>query len=109
MSSITSHVLDTTRGRPAAGIPVILDFQVSNQQWKFIARGVTDADGRIQSFVTPGVHLDKGTYRLTFEIESYELGFYPSIVLVFRMDNPSEHYHIPLLLSKFGYTTYRGS
>jgi 5-hydroxyisourate hydrolase len=109
MNSITTHVLDTTRGRPAAGIPVKLDFHVSDQEWKELGRGVTDADGRIRTLMDPGAGLTKGVYRLTFDVESYQRGFYPHVVLVFRVDDPNEHYHVPLLLGTFGYTTYRGS
>ena len=109
MSSITTHVLDTTRGRPAAGIPATLDFQISDKEWKQIGSGVTDADGRIRTLMDAGVGITKGVYRLTFDIESYQPGFYPHVVLVFRVDDPNEHYHVPLLLGAFGYTTYRGS
>jgi 5-hydroxyisourate hydrolase len=107
MSSITTHVLDTTHGCPAGGIPVALDFQTADQQWKPIGKGVTDSDGRVRSFM--GGELIKGLYRLTFEVEPYQRGFYPHIVLVFRVEDPNENYHVPLLLGAFGYTTYRGS
>jgi len=105
---ITTHVLDTSRGRPAAGIPVTLDFQVSDQEWKRLGQGVTDADGRVRNLLQAET-LVKGIYKLTFDVEAHQPGFYPHIVLVFRVDNPAEHYHVPLLLSPFGYTTYRGS
>jgi 5-hydroxyisourate hydrolase len=106
---ITSHVLDTTRGRPAAGIPVTLDFEVSPHEWKQLGKDITDADGRARNLTSAGVDLAKGVYRLTFDVESYQQGFYPHVILVFHVDAPNEHYHVPLLLSKFGYTTYRGS
>jgi 5-hydroxyisourate hydrolase len=106
---ITTHVLDTTNGRPAAGIPVTLDFQVSANEWKQIGKEITDADGRARNLIVAGVDLAKGVYRLTFDVESYHEGFYPYVILVFRVNTPNEHYHVPLLLSKFGYTTYRGS
>jgi len=109
MSSITTHVLDTTRGRPAAGIPVTLDFQVSDQEWTQLGKGITDADGRVRTLTDPSAQLIKGIYQLTYDLESYQPGFYPHVILVFRVDDPNEHYHVPLLLSKFGYTTYRGS
>ena len=109
LSAITTHVLDTTSGRPAAGIAVTLDFQVSSHEWRPVGKGVTDADGRVPSLVSPGVELIKGVYRLTFDVESYQAGFYPHVVCVFRVEDPTEHYHVPLLLGKFGYTTYRGS
>jgi 5-hydroxyisourate hydrolase len=106
---ITTHVLDTTNGRPAAGIPVTLDFQISEHEWKYLGKAVTDADGRARTLTDPGVNLAKGVYRLTFDVESYQQGFYPRVILVFHVDAPNEHYHVPLLLSRFGYTTYRGS
>jgi len=106
---ITTHVLDTTRGRPAAGIPVTLEFQVSEQEWKQLGEDKTDADGRARALTAPEAQLVKGLYRLTFDVEPYQQGFYPRVILVFRLDDPTEHYHVPLLLGKFGYTTYRGS
>jgi 5-hydroxyisourate hydrolase len=106
---ITTHVLDTTLGRPAVGIPVTLEFQISEQEWKQLGKDETDADGRARTLTAPGSQLAKGVYRLTFDVESYQKGFYPLIVVVFQIDNPNEHYHLPLLLTKFGYTTYRGS
>jgi len=109
MSSITTHVLDTTRGRPAAGIPVTLDFHVSGEEWRRLGQGVTGTDGRVGNLMGEDAGLSKGMYRLTFDVESYQPGFYPHVVLVFAVDNPNEHYHVPLLLSPFGYTTYRGS
>jgi len=109
MSAITTHVLDTTRGRPAAGISVTLDFQVSTEEWEEVGRGVTDTDGRIRSLMETGTELITGIYRLTFNLESYQHAFYPRVVVEFRVENPQEHYHIPLLLGAFGYTTYRGS
>ena len=109
MSSISTHVLDTTRGRPAAGIPVTLEFQGSDRKWKQVGHGLTDSDGRLGNLLDSGAALVEGVYRLTFDVESYQSGFYPNIVVLFRVDNPEEHYHIPLLLGKFGYTTYRGT
>jgi 5-hydroxyisourate hydrolase len=106
---ITTHVLDTTRGRPAAGIPVTLDFEASPHEWKRLGKDVTDADGRARNLTAADADLTKGVYRLTFDVESYQQGFYPQVILVFRVDDPTEHYHVPLLLSRFGYTTYRGS
>jgi len=110
MSSISTHVLDTTRGRPAAGIPVTLEFQGLDRKWEQVGRGLTDSDGRLGNLLDSGAAaLVRGVYRLTFDVESYQTGFYPNIVVLFRVDNPEEHYHIPLLLGKFGYTTYRGT
>ena len=109
MSQITTHVLDTTRGRPAAGIPVMLEFQASAEEWKEVGKGTTDADGRIKTLMDPAAELIPGVYRLTFNVESYQRALYPRVVVEFRVENPKEHYHIPLLLGAFGYTTYRGS
>jgi len=109
MFLITTHVLDTTRGRPGAGIPVTLDFQSSEEEWKQLGQGVTEADGRIKTLLRPPAELATGVYRLTFKLESYQRAFYPRVVVEFRVENPKEHYHIPLLLGAFGYTTYRGS
>ena len=106
---ITTHVLDTTQGRPAAGIPVTLDVHVCGESWRELGQTVTDGDGRARTLVASSTELQAGLYRLTFDVESYQQSFYPRIVIVFRVDSPNEHYHVPVLLSKFGYTTYRGS
>jgi 5-hydroxyisourate hydrolase len=82
---------------------------VGNNEWQERGKGVTDSDGRVKSFLVVDHQLAKGTYRLTFDVSSYQEGFYPQIVIVFRVENPAEHYHVPVLLNKFGYTTYRGS
>ena len=113
MSQITTHVLDVSLGRPAAGISVILEREISGGVWKELSRGATDGDGRLRHLVAPG-SLVEGTYRLTFETQSYfeshkVESLYPQITVVFRVQQPKEHYHIPLLLSPFGYSTYRGS
>ena len=106
MAGITSHVLDTAKGRPAQGVRVTL--AIFRNDWKQIARGVTDADGRLRS-LTEGIDLQRAMYRLTFETEEYGNTFFPEIAIVFRVEDPAAHYHIPLLLSPFGYSTYRGS
>src|SRR3989442_11666173 len=92
MSAITTHVLDTTRGRPASGMPVTLDFQISQQEWTQLGQGITDAEGRIQTLMDAGAELIKGVYRLTFNVESYQLALYPHVVVEFRVENPKEHY-----------------
>lgn len=111
MSRITTHVLDTARGRPAAGVPVTLEV-LSGKEWAALGRGSTDADGRARE-LSDGV-LAAGTYRLTFETAAYFAstgveGFYPEVQVVFEVRDPSQHHHVPLLLSPFGYSTYRGS
>ena len=112
MSEITTHVLDVSIGRPAAGVPVILENEKAGA-WKDLSRGATDADGRLRHLLAPGT-LVEGNYRLTFETQAYFKSrsletLYPSITIAFHVRNPKEHHHIPLLLSPFGYSTYRGS
>jgi len=112
MSDITTHVLDVSEGQPAAGVPVVLEIEKAGR-WKEISRGATDSDGRLRHLLAPG-SLVKGTYRLRFETEAYfksrkVAGFYPQVAIVFQVRNAKEHHHIPLLLSPFGYSTYRGS
>jgi len=102
MAGITTHVLDTAKGRPAQGIPITLE--ILRKSWEIVGRGVTDADGRLRT-LTEGVPLERASYRLTFKTE----GFFPEVVITFRVDDPAQHYHVPLLLSPFGYSTYRGS
>lgn len=123
MSPITTHVLNTARGCPAAGVPVILECLSSRNnlsskdgkdQWKLLAKGVTNADGRISSLLSTETGISKGTYRLTFQTSKYfhannVQGFYPMVQVIFEIKNPNEHYHVPLLLSPYGYSTYRGS
>ena len=113
MSPITTHVLDTALGRPAAGVPVTLEVRGTDLAFLELARGQTDDDGRIKDLLTDG-SLEKGTYRLTFDLDEYfrktgRDSFYPFAQVVFRVGAPGEHYHVPLLLSPFGYSTYRGS
>lgn len=108
MSGITTHVLDTSRGRPAANVPVVLEWQSSNGSWTRIGSGVTDTDGRLRTLTGP--HIDAGTYRITFDTKSYDgAAFFPEVTIVFVVHDPKQHYHVPLLLSPFGYSTYRGS
>lgn len=113
-SPITTHILDTSRGRPAAGVPVTLERLADTGEAVVIARGVTDADGRIRDLLPAEPRPAPGMYRMTFDTGAYfaALGleaFYPSVTIVFRLREPKEHHHIPLLLSPFGYSTYRGS
>jgi 5-hydroxyisourate hydrolase len=113
MSQITTHVLDVALGKPAAGVPVILEIERAGGEWKEISRGATDWDGRLRHLLPPD-SLAEGTYRLTFDTNTYfasrkTVGLYPQVAIVFRVRDAKEHYHIPLLLSPFGYSTYRGS
>jgi 5-hydroxyisourate hydrolase len=113
MSAITTHVLDTARGRPAEGLAVLLECEQS-QGWREIGRGVTDADGRVKALLPPGASLAAGVHRLTFGTGAYfaaqnVAAFYPQVAVVFTITDPAQHHHVPLLLSPFGYSTYRGS
>jgi 5-hydroxyisourate hydrolase len=110
---ITTHVLDVSIGRPAQGIPVILQTQVVGAEWKEIARGVTDSNGRVANLLLPG-KLTVGNYRLHFDTGAYfaarqAASFYPFVEITFAVNDGEQHYHVPLLVSPYGYTTYRGS
>lgn len=112
-SPITTHVLDTSRGKPASGVAVVLEKQ-ERDTWTPLAKGATDADGRIDNLLDANHKLDAGSYRLTFGTGSYfsshgVKSIFPVVVIVFEIHDPSQHYHIPLLVSPFGYSTYRGS
>jgi 5-hydroxyisourate hydrolase len=108
MSTLSTHVLDTSVGRPAQGIHVVLD-----RDGIILGSGVTDADGRVPA-LPAARSLPEGEYRLTFDVVHYfklsgRESFYREIAISFRVGNGDEHYHVPLLLSPFGYSTYRGS
>ncbi|MGH3358284.1 MAG: hydroxyisourate hydrolase [Nocardioidaceae bacterium] len=111
MSSITTHVLDIGRGRPAADVPVRLE-RLDGAQYTELAAGSTDDDGRVDDLGSD--QLDAATYRLVFDTDAYfaatgQTGFYPEVSVAFAVADPAEHHHVPLLLSPFGYSTYRGS
>ena len=113
MSGITTHVLDTSRGRPAGGVPVTLEVETVGG-WKTLGEGITNADGRIADLLDGDTTIDAGIYRLTFDTATYFAdnkiqSFYPQVSVVFKIEDPNQHYHVPLLLSPFGYSTYRGS
>ncbi len=112
MSAITTHILDTSRGQPAVDVQVVLALRV-DAGWRQLASGVTDRDGRIGDLLDPGP-VATGTYRLHFDIGSYfrrldQVAFYPWAEIVFEIADADQHYHVPLLLNPFGYSTYRGS
>lgn len=114
MSPITTHVLDTAQGKPAHGVPVLLQYHLGSGEWEDKAYGVTNLDGRIPDLLSPQTRLEKGTYRLTFSTGDYfksqtQTGFYPYVPVIFELEDPAQHYHVPLLLSPYGYSTYRGS
>lgn len=113
MSEISTHVLDISVGTPAAGLPVMLEVEIRSGEWKELAHGETDADGRVRQLGVPG-SVSEGIYRITFETGVYFQarkmeGLYPRVCVVFQVRNAQERYHIPLLLSPYGYSTYRGS
>jgi 5-hydroxyisourate hydrolase len=107
--TVSTHVLDAVSGRPAAGLRVGLAARRSSG-WADLASARTDADGRVTAFA-PGAELTAGVYQLTFETEEYLAvpTFYPVVVIVFRITDPASRYHVPLLLSPYAYSTYRGS
>ncbi len=112
MSAITTHILDVSSGFPARGVAVTLERQTS-EGWKVIGEGVTDDDGRLRDLLASDAILQIGNYRLIFEIGDYYFDrqmdcFYPQVTVAFTVFD-SSHYHVPLLLSPFGYSTYRGS
>lgn len=110
-SHITTHVLDSVTGRPAVKVAVVLEQRVTGG-WRELAAGDTDADGRMSELGPEA--LPAGRYRVTFDTGSYfaaraQTTFYPHVTIVFELDDEAAHYHVPLLLSPFAYSTYRGS
>src|SRR5947208_84523 len=103
MSKITTHVLNTSAGKPAAGVPVTLELG-----GRRLYATVTDADGRARDLLPDDYRLAPGLYCLRFDTAAVST-FFPEIEIRFRVDDPDRHYHVPLLLSPYGYTTYRGS
>lgn len=111
MSAITTHVLDTARGTPGVAIPVTLGRWLDDGEWQQVAQRETDASGRITDFLDSNLPVSPGTYRLRFDIDRYldGGGFFPVADVVFKVADAAGHYHVPLLLSPFGYSTYRGT
>lgn len=105
MISISTHVLDTGSGEPASGVEVVLQRR-ADEEWVEVNSAATDDDGRITGL---GYDLTPGAYRIRFDTGGYGNRFYPEVVVAVELDDSSDHYHIPLLLSPFGYSTYRGS
>lgn len=110
-SRVTTHVLDAVSGHPAAGVAVTLDRR-RDESWVSVAAGVTDIDGRIADFGP--VDLEPGVYRVTFATGDYFAAaalpaFYPEVSITFRLSDAEAHYHVPLLLSPYAFSTYRGS
>lgn len=105
MSGISTHVLDTANGKPAAGMSVEL------YRGNSLVSGLkTNADGRIPAMLPEGLELSEGIYRLVFHVSAYfPESFFPEVNILFHVRNAAQHYHVPLLLSPFGYSTYRGT
>jgi 5-hydroxyisourate hydrolase len=113
MSAVTTHILDVSMGFPARGVHIILEHQITSG-WEVIGEGVTDEDGRLRDLIRSDAKITPGNYRLTFDTETYFAqqqieGFYPQVTVEFVVRDATQHYHVPLLLSPFGYSTYRGS
>ena len=113
MSAITTHILDIASGKPAGNVPVVLEFE-SDGAWEELGRGTTDKDGRLRDLLPADFNLRAGTYRLSFGTSAYFsaqniAGFYPTVTVTFIVTDAAQHYHVPLLLSPYGYSTYRGS
>ncbi len=114
MSTISTHILDVARGAPASGVSVNLEMQNLDDSWTLLSAAWTDEDGRVKPFFLVKAHLSAGTYRLVFDTDAYFSAqetdfFYPKVTVVFKIGDDPQHYHVPLLLSPFGYSTYRGS
>lgn len=103
---ISTHVLDTAKGKPAAGMRVQIARRRA-EDWEIINEATTDQEGRVKNLIPD---LQPGTYRLRFYTAAYNKdGFFPEVTIMFDVKDPNQHYHVPLLLSPFGYSTYRGS
>jgi len=114
MARISTHVLDTARGQPAKDVPVRLERRDTSGNWRLLASARTDQDGRCAELLTEKEALTPGLYRLGFETATYFAarkidGLYPLVEITFQVRDQESHFHIPLLLSPNGYTTYRGS
>ena len=110
--SISTHVLDIMRGTPAAGLAVTLSRHEPDGNWKVVSEAVTDADGRVRELAEG--ELDAGDYQIKFSTRPYFersglSAFYPEVAVVFSLEDPNAHVHVPLLLGPYGYTTYKGT
>lgn len=113
-NTISTHVLDTARGLPAQGVPISLAARSADGLFHDLATGVTDADGRVRDIQKGTTSIGPGVYRMAFDTATYfaaggTTGFYPIVEVVFEVRGLGGHYHVPLLISPFGYSTYRGS
>ena len=114
MATISTHILDTSRGAPASGVAVCLEAQNTDESWAELSHAWTDQDGRVKPFFLVSQPIAEGTYRLVYDTDPYYSSlnvdcFYPQVTVVFKIGDGSQHYHVPLLISPFGYSTYRGS
>ena len=114
MATISTHILDVARGAPAGGVAVALGAQNTDESWTELSHAWTDEDGRVKPFFLVEEPLPAGNYRLVFDTEAYFAGlkiesFFPQVTIVFKVEDTAQHYHVPLLISPFGYSTYRGS
>lgn len=114
MSGISTHILDTSRGVAAAGVSLTLEMAETPGTWTTLTRTATDADGRVKALLPPGVMLRTGVYRLRFDVGAYFRrnnveAFFPHVEVVFQITEAARHHHVPLLISPFGYSTYRGT
>jgi 5-hydroxyisourate hydrolase len=114
MSAITTHVLDIATGRPVAGLTVVLETRGPDGGWLEAGRGATEADGRLHTLMEASTVLVPGMYRLLFLTRAYfeaqgTRAFYPEVVVTFEAVRGEAQYHVPLLLSPYGYSTYRGT
>ena len=113
MTQITSHILDTSLGNPAEGVLISL-LQQQGDNWLMLGSGETNADGRVADFTQSSDVLPACIYKLTFYLSQYyeqttRASFYPHVDITFEIEGDGQHYHVPLLLNPFGYSTYRGS
>ena len=113
MSQITTHILDTSLGKPAAGVRLFL-YQQTDTDWIELGAGTTDNDGRVSDLLKTGTVLPAGEFKLIFDIGAYYRdqntpSFYPRVEILFTIEGDGQHYHVPLLLNPYGYSTYRGS
>jgi 5-hydroxyisourate hydrolase len=114
MKRISTHILDISRGQPARDVPVQLQKQITSGDWRLLTSARTDQDGRCSQLLPEGEDLGEGVYRLIFDVARYHAAqsidaLYPVVAVTFHARAGESHFHIPLLLSPNGYTTYRGS
>ena len=116
LNPLSVHVLDLQTGQPSPGIAVSLERRLPSGAWQALGNAITDAQGRVRELVPPQAlaQWSAGDYRVVFRTGEFyarqqQPSFFPEIPVVFRVDNPQQHYHVPLLLSPFGFSTYRGN